>query len=87
MNDFHYMKLSEHISFLDPHLSGWDGLTSCQPQSLQGDQCPGCQEAQLENFKQIREGNTLPETNSSHLKMDGGNTTFPIGMTYFQGLS
>ena len=29
---------------------------------------------------------TLPETNSSHLKMDGWNTTFLLGMAYFQGL-
>ena len=29
--------------------------------------------------------NTLPETNSSHLKMDGWNTfSFPLGMTYLQ---
>jgi len=27
----------------------------------------------------------LPETNSSNLKMDGWNTTFPFGMAYFQG--
>ena len=27
----------------------------------------------------------LPETNSSPLKMDGWNTTFPIGEAYFQG--
>ena len=29
---------------------------------------------------------TLPETNSSPLKMDGCNTTFPIGEAHFQGL-
>ncbi len=30
--------------------------------------------------------NTPPETNSSHLKMDGVEDEFPIGMAYFQGL-
>ena len=29
---------------------------------------------------------TLPETNSSHLKMDGWNTTFLLWEAYFQGL-
>ena len=29
---------------------------------------------------------TLPETNSSHLKMDGWNTTFLLGEAYFHGL-
>ena len=29
---------------------------------------------------------TLPETSSSHLKVDGWNTTFPLGMAYVQGL-
>ena len=27
---------------------------------------------------------TLPETNSSHSKMDGWNTSFLLGMAYFQ---
>ena len=30
--------------------------------------------------------NTLPETNSSHLKIYGGVYQFPFGMAYFQGL-
>ena len=28
---------------------------------------------------------TLPETNSSHLKIDGWNKSFPCGIPYFQG--
>ncbi len=29
---------------------------------------------------------TLPETNSSHLNMDGWKMQFPFGEAYFQGL-
>ena len=33
----------------------------------------------------LRNKGTLPETNSSHLKMDGWNTTFLLGLPIFRG--
>ena len=35
--------------------------------------------------KVTRQTNTLPETNSSHLKMEGWNTSFLLGWPIFKG--
>ena len=35
--------------------------------------------------KVTKQTNTLPETNSSHLKMDGWNTSFLLGWPIFKG--
>ena len=39
----------------------------------------------LFGMKILKVGNTLPETNSSPLKMDGWNTTFLLGRPLFRG--
>ena len=59
-------------------LSGWHWSQTCYQDWM-------CQEFQWKGSLDYNQRPTLPETNSSPLKMDGWNTTFLLGRPIFRG--